>query len=49
MGTHHDGKVGIEWDWTSPDSASLKAPKGGLSLRGCPTEKCRKFRESEGV
>jgi putative transposase len=26
---YHDDKVGIEWDWTSLDSASVKAPKGG--------------------
>ena len=28
---YYDDKVGIEWDWTSLDSASVKAPKGGTS------------------
>ena len=28
---YYDGKVGIEWDWASLDSASVKAPKGGIS------------------
>jgi hypothetical protein len=29
---YYDDKVGIEWDWASLDSASVKAPKGGTSL-----------------
>ena len=28
---YYDDKVGIEWDWASLDSASVKAPKGGSS------------------
>lgn len=28
---YYDEKVGIEWDWASLDSASVKAPKGGTS------------------
>jgi len=28
---YYDGKVGIDWEWTSLDSASVKAPKGGTS------------------
>jgi transposase len=28
---YYDDKVGIEWDWASLDSASVKAPKGGTS------------------
>jgi transposase len=29
---HYDGKRGIQWKWTSLDSASVKAPKGGTTL-----------------
>ena len=28
---HYDGKRGIQWKWTSLDSASVKAPKGGTT------------------
>ena len=28
---YYDDKVGLEWDWTSVDSASIKAPKGDLT------------------
>jgi transposase len=28
---YYDDKVGIEWEWASLDSASVKAPKGGSS------------------
>jgi hypothetical protein len=33
---YYDDKVGIEWDWASLDSASVKAPKGGTSLAPIP-------------
>ena len=26
---HYDARRGIQWQWTSPDSATVKAPKGG--------------------
>lgn len=28
---YYDDKVGIDWEWASLDSASVKAPKGGTS------------------
>jgi putative transposase len=28
---YYDRKVGLDWEWTSLDSASVKAPKGGTS------------------
>ena len=28
---YYDQQVGIDWEWTSLDSASIKAPKGGTS------------------
>jgi len=28
---YYDGKRGIDWKWSSLDSASVKAPKGGTS------------------
>jgi transposase len=28
---YYDGKRGIEWKWTSLDSATVKAPKGGTT------------------
>ena len=28
---YYDRKVGLDWDWASLDSASVKAPKGGSS------------------
>jgi putative transposase len=28
---YYDEKVGLDWSWTSLDSASVKAPKGGTS------------------
>lgn len=33
---YYDDKVGIEWDWSSLDSASVKAPKGGTSQGPIP-------------
>jgi transposase len=27
----YDGRRGIQWEWTSLDSATVKAPKGGTS------------------
>jgi putative transposase len=29
---YYDERVGIDWEWASLDSASVKAPKGGTSL-----------------
>jgi transposase len=29
--TYYDGRRGIAWKWSSLDSASVKAPKGGTS------------------
>jgi transposase len=28
---YYDRKVGLDWEWSSLDSASVKAPKGGTS------------------
>jgi len=33
---YYDDKVGLEWDWTSLDSANIKAPKGGTSQAPTP-------------
>jgi transposase len=33
---YYDGKVGLDWEWTSLDSASVKAPKGGTSPAPTP-------------
>jgi hypothetical protein len=33
---YYDEKVGLDWSWTSLDSASVKAPKGGTSRDPTP-------------
>jgi hypothetical protein len=38
---YYDDKVGLEWDWTSLDSASIKAPTRGDLTGPKPTDRAK--------